>query len=192
MRARWGEATRMVSPRPRTGPSSPPRYRHRRETVTPPRPHRRCFCIAAADDPPPPGRVRSVALSRFNFQTAERIHLRTLATHFARVLHRPSPSRAGKAGWPLHPGLPRKRHCASAKTTGTGGDNRPSLRDGLRLISRSPVNQRLPPSLSAMPLELRANLAPAWARQNHTALPSASVPVVLSALQRPPPSAPRS
>ena len=30
---------------------------------------------------------------------------------------------AGKAGWPLHPGPPRKRICASALTTGTGGDH---------------------------------------------------------------------
>ena len=41
-------------------------------------------------------------------------HLRSLATDFARVLHRRSPSRktegAGKAGWPLHPGPPRKRN----------------------------------------------------------------------------------
>jgi hypothetical protein len=36
------------------------------------------------------------------------------------------------------------------------------------------------------------NLAPALARQDHTASPSASAPVVLSAHQRPPHSAPRS
>ena len=37
------------------------------------------------------------------------------------------------------PGAPAQNEVArGAWTTGTGGDNRPSLRDGLRLISRSP------------------------------------------------------
>ena len=30
---------------------------------------------------------------------------------------------AGKAGWPLHPGPSRRKNCASARTTGTGGDH---------------------------------------------------------------------
>ena len=46
---------------------------------------------------------------------------------------------AGKTGWPHAPGaLAQRKICASALTTGTGSDNRPSLRSGLRLISRSP------------------------------------------------------
>ena len=70
-------------------------------------------------------------------------HIRILAARFARALHLASPSKktegAGKAGWPLHPGPPRKRNLRErALTTGTGGNNRPSLRSGLRLITCSP------------------------------------------------------
>jgi len=45
----------------------------------------------------------------------------------------------GRPGGRMHPGLPRKTVAQRArKPQGTGGDNRPSLRDGLRLIARSP------------------------------------------------------
>ena len=60
-----------------------------------------------------------------------------------RALHRscpPSAKRAqGRPGGRMHPGLSRKTIAQRArKPQGTGGDNRPSLRDGLRLIARSP------------------------------------------------------
>jgi hypothetical protein len=65
-----------------------------------------------------------------------------LAACFARALHRHclllESEGAGKAGWPLHPGPSREKVRESAKTTGTGGDNRPSLRNGLRLIRTLP------------------------------------------------------
>jgi hypothetical protein len=77
--------------------------------------------------------------------------LHVLATRFARALHDKSPSKnaegAGKAGWPLHPGPRAKEICASARTTGTGGDHTGlpcAMVYGLYVIS--PVNRRLPPS----------------------------------------------
>ncbi len=52
--------------------------------------------------------------------------VRILATEFARVMHQALPSSiiegAGKTGWPLHPGPPRKKNLRErALTTGTGG-----------------------------------------------------------------------
>src|SRR5246127_1399472 len=65
---------------------------------------------------------------------------------------------AGKAGLPLHRGPRAEKSCASAKTTGIDGDNRPSLRDGLiRALLGEP--SRLPPS-SAQCASIVANLAP--------------------------------
>jgi len=71
------------------------------------------------------------------------------------------------------------RSCASAKTTGTGGSNRPSLRSGLRLIRTLPGEPALATVVPAGPLESRKNLARAWARQDHTISPSAKVPHVI-------------
>jgi uncharacterized protein (DUF3084 family) len=75
---------------------------------------------------------------------------------------------AGKTGWPLHPGPPRKR-CLRERD-----DHRYRRRhSGLPcavvygLYALSPVNQRLPPSPHA---HLAQSLAPAWARQDHTSL----------------------
>ena len=85
---------------------------------------------------------------------------------------------AGKAGWPLHPGPRAKEICASARTTGTGGDHTGLPRAmvyGLYVFS--PVNRRLPPSPSRSS-QLCYDLAPAWARQDHTTSPSANVPYV--------------
>src|SRR5579883_2928901 len=85
---------------------------------------------------------------------------------------------AGKAGWPLHPGPRAKEICASARTTGTGGDHTGlpcAMGYGLYVIS--PVNQRLPPSPPAKLFSLRG-LSAAWARQDHTTSPSASAPHV--------------
>jgi hypothetical protein len=109
--------------------------------------------------------------------------LRVLATRFARALHDKSPSKnaegAGKAGWPLHPGPRAKEICASARTTGTGGDHTGLPRAmvyGLYVFS--PVNRPLPPSPSRSFSAIREDLAPAWARQDHTTSPSANVPYV--------------
>ena len=97
-----------------------------------------------------------------------------------------SPSRntegAGKAvgrpGGRCTRGSRARMSCASAKTTGTGGDNRPSPRDGLRLIGALPGEPAFATVISAKLLELRPNLAPAWARQDHTTSPSALMPLV--------------
>jgi len=46
---------------------------------------------------------------------------------------------AGKAGWPLHPGLRARKICASAKTTGyRRWSHRPSPRSGFTAYTRSP------------------------------------------------------
>jgi hypothetical protein len=87
---------------------------------------------------------------------------------------------AGKTGWPLHPGPPRKRYLRERD------DHRyRRIHSGLPcavvygLYVRSSVNQRLPPSPSRS-FQLRWGLAPAWARQDHTTSPSASMPHVSS------------
>ena len=59
------------------------------------------------------------------------------------------------------------------------------------LYGLSSVNQRLPPS-PAQCASIVANLAPAWARQDHTTSPSATYAARQSARSRPPHSAPRS
>ena len=120
-----------------------------------------------------------------------------LAAHFARVLHRHHPlegQRAqGRPGGRCTRGSRAKGICASAKTTGTGGDNRPSLRDGLRLIGALLGEpSRLPPS-PARCASIVANFsARSLGRQDHTISPSAYVPLVNRHIPRPPHSAPRS
>jgi hypothetical protein len=82
------------------------------------------------------------ALSSLAFPSAGHDHGETCvcvpAAHFARVVHiihpRRKPRAQGRPGGRMHPGRRAKKICASAMTTGTGGDNRPSLRSGLRLI----------------------------------------------------------
>jgi hypothetical protein len=85
---------------------------------------------------------------------------------------------AGKTGWPLHPGPPRKENLRERD------DHRYRRRhSGLPcavvygLYALSSVNQRLPPLPHA---HLAQSLAPAWARQDHTTSPSASMPHVSS------------
>jgi hypothetical protein len=52
------------------------------------------------------------------------------------------------------PGAPAQNGiCASAKTTGTGGDNRPPLRSGLRLIGALPGEPAFATVAAAQPLE---------------------------------------
>jgi hypothetical protein len=107
--------------------------------------------------------------------TGERTHVLILATEFVRALHRfhpPEEQRVqGRPGGRCTRGSRAKDICASAKTTGTGGDNRPSLRGGLRLI-RALLGEpsRLPPS---PPRSFSASLglgAKALGRQDHTSL----------------------
>jgi hypothetical protein len=122
--------------------------------------------------------------------TAER-HTSTFSRRvFARALHHHHPLRkaegAGKTGWPLHPGLPRKKKFArvrepqvQAVTTGL------PCAVAYGLYALSSVNQRLPPS-PAQCVSIVASLAPAWARQDHTTSPSASCAARQSAHPRPP------
>jgi hypothetical protein len=105
------------------------------------------------------------------------------ATNFARAVHRSYPPKTegtGKAGWPLHPGLPRKRDLRERVN-----HRYRRIHSGLPravvygLYELSSVNQRLPPSPSRS-FQLREDLAPAWARQNRTTSPSAPMPHVSS------------
>jgi hypothetical protein len=105
-----------------------------------------------------------------------------LAAQFARVLNHVSPSKIGGRRESRVAACTRgpraKKNCASAKTTGTGGDNRPSPRDGLRLI-RALLGE--PADCHRRPREafqLRWDSAPAWARQDHMTSPSAPVPLI--------------
>jgi len=99
---------------------------------------------------------------------------------------------AGRAGWPLHPGPCAKGICASARTTGTGGDHTGppcAMVYGLwRALLGEPC--RLPPS-AAMRLRIVGISAEPLGRQDHTLSPSAPMPR-LTASTRPPHSAPRS
>ncbi len=76
-----------------------------------------------------------------------------------------------------------------ALTTGTGGIT-PAFpaQWSTGYFARSPVNQLVATVARASSC---ANLAPAWARQDHTTWPSASRTARLTAHQRPPHSAPR-
>src|SRR6185312_10275436 len=76
-------------------------------------------------------------------------------------------------------------------TTGTGGYT-PAFpaRWFTAYFVLSPVNQRLPPS-PARCVSIAADLAPAWARQDHTTSPSALRAARLSAHPRPPQPASR-
>ena len=64
----------------------------------------------------------------------------------------PSMKRAqGRPGGRMHPGPPAQERVArGALTTGTGGDNRPPLRDGLRLIGALPGEPAFATVISAM------------------------------------------
>ncbi len=83
--------------------------------------------------------------------TIERTCNNILAAHCARALRSPSPSSkaegAGKTGWPLHPGLPRKRHLRERENHRYRRDH-PGLPCAVvyGLYELSSVNQRLPPS----------------------------------------------
>jgi hypothetical protein len=137
-------------------------------------------------------RLRASALRRTQSSrtllamTGERTHVLILATEFVRALHRfhpPEEQRAqGRPGGRCTRGSRAKDICASAKTTGTGGNNRPSLRGGLRLI-RALLGEpsRLPPS---PPRSFSASLglgAKALGRQDHTTSPPASASFVFDA-----------
>src|SRR6516165_7240583 len=99
----------------------------------------------------------------------------------------------GKAEWPLHPGPPRKKIARRAREPQEqAGSARPSLRSGLRLIRALPGEPAFATVIGTKPLEPRDNLAPAWARQDHTTSPSANAPLISRHIPRPPHSAPRS
>src|ERR1700751_1892898 len=85
-----------------------------------------CYRAALCADPLAPRNVRETCVL-------------VPAAYFARVVHlihpRRKPRAQGRPGGRKHPGPPRKRNLRErAMTTGTGGNNRPSLRSGLRLI----------------------------------------------------------
>jgi hypothetical protein len=98
---------------------------------------------------------------------------------------------AGKPGWPLHPGPPRKEICASAREPQveavTTGLPCAMVYDLLRALPGEPAFATV---IGAKPLKLRANLAPAWARQDHTTSPSARQPLACRDSPRPPHSVP--
>ena len=98
----------------------------------------------------------------------------SFAVRFA-FLHREG---AGKAGWPLHPGRPRKR-IARKRENHRYRRDQPGLPCAMvyGLYVCSQVNRRLPPSPRERLWSL-ARLGAAWARQDHTTSPSASVPLV--------------
>ena len=113
------------------------------------------------------------------------------AAPFARVVHRFSPSfeteGAGKAGWPLHPGPPRKK-IARAREDHRYRQDQPGLPCAvvyglLRALLGEPAcchrHRRDAQGIVA-------NLAPAWARQDHTISPSANDAARRSAHSRPP------
>jgi hypothetical protein len=78
-----------------------------------------------------------------------------------------------------------KEICASAREPQVqAGSARPSLRDGLRLIRALPGEPAFATVISRA-LTPRENLAPAWARQDHTISPSAK-----RAARQPAPSRP--
>jgi hypothetical protein len=89
-----------------------------------------CYRAALCADPLAPRNVRETCVL-------------VPAAYFARVVHlihpRRKPRAQGRPGGRKHPGPPRKRNLRErAMTTGTGGNNRPSLRSGLRLIRALP------------------------------------------------------
>ena len=119
---------------------------------------------------------------RHPFTTARRSHPRSRGAMSARVLAlcaRPESKGAGKTGWPLHPGPSRQKELREGRvTTGTGGYTPAFPAQWFTAyFVLSPVNQPLPPS-SARCDGIVANLAPAWARQDHTTSPSANAPHV--------------
>ena len=92
---------------------------------------------------------------------------------------RPSREGAGKTGCALHPRSHVRRAQKNAhEHTGSAESIRPSLRNGFNAyIVLSPASRAfLPPSLA----DCSANLTPASGCQDHTILPSASLPFVKS------------
>ena len=114
-----------------------------------------------------------------------------LAAHSARAVqyHVPRKNRGRRES--RVPNAPAAS-CAKIKahelvTTGPPETSRPSLRNGLRLIARSP-----PASGPPSPALLSADLIPASLDQDHTISPSAMVSLVLRRHPRPSHPAPRS
>ena len=97
----------------------------------------------------------------------------------------------GRPGGRLHPVAYAQERVARGALTDRFSRDIPAFpaRWFTAYFALSSVNQRLPPSPcgSSHP----QGLAPAWARQDHTTSPSASVPLVYRHSPRPPHSAPR-
>ena len=122
--------------------------------------------------------------------TRQQAHVRMLAAAFARALHLNDPRkcrgrREGRVlAAPVDPRAKRLRE--SAKTTGTGGITRLACAVVYGLLRALPGEPAFATVIFAMPLELCDNLAPAWARQDHTASPSAHAPHVHRPIRVPP------
>ena len=126
----------------------------------------------------------SHATSDSPVQTA-RVHARILAARLApeacenRVPRKDRGRREDRvpATAPTAPAQRRLRE--RALTTGTGGNHAGlPCAVALRLIRALPGEPCVATVALAEPLEPRENLTPAWARQNHTTSPYASVPLV--------------
>ena len=137
------------------------------------------------------GRARLRADPIFK-QREERTSIHVLAAIFARALHHHHPLEksegAGKAGWPLHPGPPRKRklrervnHRYRRRHSGLPCAMVYGL---LRALLGEP--SRLPPSLATIRKNRRQLSARSLARQDHTTSPSAISAARQSAPSRPP------
>jgi hypothetical protein len=134
------------------------------------------------------------ARCRFAYPT-KRPYIRVLAAHRARVFmsrYPPGDQRAqGRPGAGCTHGH-RAERVAQMRVDRQVQPRHPDLPCAVvyGLYALSSVNQRLPP-LSAQCASIVANLAPAWARQDHTTSPSARIAARLSAPSRPPHPAPR-
>src|SRR6185437_5363847 len=124
--------------------------------------------------------LRADPLAGMTAETSQRI----LAACPARALHQHSPSKkpegAGKTGWPLHPGpLAPEKLREGRVTTGTGGYTPAFPAQWFTAyFGLSPVNQLVCHRRRPRCVGIAADLAPAWARQDHTTSPSAIVPFV--------------
>ena len=84
------------------------------------------------------------------------------------------------------------RNAHTGVTTGKAESHRPSLRSGFTAyFELSPVNQLVCHRRRPRCVSIAADLAPAWARQDHTTSPSAKDAVRRSAHPRPPQPASR-
>jgi hypothetical protein len=152
-------------------------HRRRGLTVTPPR-----FAFRFATcEPTRPLQGRVGVCGKVLPKAESSPAFRILATRSARALHRSRPLEIGRAQG--RPGGRCTRGPRAKKLREAREPQVQAVTTGLPcavvygLYALSPVNQRLPPS-SAQCASIVANLAPAWARQDHTTSPSASTLLV--------------